>query len=430
MSILSTAIKGFEFECTRDNLQINGMQYVPADFDEAGSYPAIIFSHGFTDNYHGMEQFCKDFAGMGYVTFCFNFCGGGTIYEEENHMRSGKTTDMSVMTEVADLTAVMEYARNLPYVDRQRLTLAGGSQGGFVSGLTATRNADKVCSLVMIFPALCIPDHARMGHLGGSTYDPANVPEVIDCGNSRLGRHFHEEVSVMDTFLELSAYKGPVLILQGLDDRIVNYSYAIRAKENYEKGQCHLQLIRNMGHGLNEEQHNSAAASIRQFMNGRKEILTIRVIITHTESEASVVSCINHSKPEDNLTNANCNEPDAKQSVHDIQKNRIYFTGYCETEYFTGSILPEGCDTQEFTDGVQTGICAEYTLDGLDMEGAHCTIHIVNQRGEVDFEPTIQTDSKALAWLNEAKLTAVLEGGEGGPTVRIYADANTIPIHD
>jgi pimeloyl-ACP methyl ester carboxylesterase len=67
----------------------------------------------------------------------------------------------------------------------------------------------------------------------------------------------------MDVFLELSAYKGPVLILQGLEDETVNYSYAIRATKSYENGQCHLQLIRNVGHGLNEKQKESAVASIR-----------------------------------------------------------------------------------------------------------------------------------------------------------------------
>ena len=45
--------------------------------------------------------------------------------------------------------------------------------------------------LVMIFPALCIPDHARRGGLGGSSYPVDNVPEVLDCGQSLLGRAFH-----------------------------------------------------------------------------------------------------------------------------------------------------------------------------------------------------------------------------------------------
>ena len=59
---------------------------------------------------------------------------------------------------------------------------------------------------------------------------------------------------------------------------------------------------------------------------------------------------------------------------------------------------------------------------GLDSNHKVCSIHIVNQRGEEGFEPTIKTDSEVLSWLNEAKLYAVLEGYDGGLTVRIFAD--------
>ncbi len=72
----------------------------------------------------------------------------------------------------------------------------------------------------------------------------------------------------MDPYLELSAYKGPVLILQGMDDKIVDYSYAIRAQANYEKGQCHLQLIQQMGHGYDKQQQKSMVEAIRQFLAG------------------------------------------------------------------------------------------------------------------------------------------------------------------
>ena len=150
---------------------------------------------------------------------------------------------------------------------------------------SAAKCGDEIRKLIMVFPALCIPDHARRGCLGGASYDADNVPEEIDCGNIVLGKIFHDTVVGMDPYLELSAYKGPVLILQGLEDQIVDYSYAIRAQANYEKGQCHLQLIRQMGHGYDAEQQKSLVASMRQFLADREEILTIRVVITRCESE-------------------------------------------------------------------------------------------------------------------------------------------------
>ena len=386
-------IKENHFTCKRDDLTIQGMEYLPVDFDENKKYPVIIVSHGFTGNYTTMAVYCREFARMGYVAFCFSFCGGGRLGEEETTKSEGNTTDMTITTEVADLCAIIELAKSKTYADAENIILLGESQGGFVSGLTAAKCGDAIKKLIMIYPALCIPDHARRGCLGGGNYNPQNVPKTIDCGASVLGKAFHEEVVDMDPYLELAAYKGPVLILQGLNDTIVNYSYAIKAKESYREGQCHLMLVRDLGHGFNEMQQESALAAIRQFLQEKEEILTIRVIITGQEY--------------------------AKEG--EVQKNTYFFTGYCETKYFQGTILSEGCDVQEYHPETGWKIRAEYTLVGLDCNGEKCSIHIINQRKGEDWKPVIKTDSAALKWLNGADLTAVLEGGSGGPTVRIFA---------
>lgn len=381
------------FTCKRNGLLIRGVQYLPADFQESEKYPAIIISHGFTGVYSDVVDFCRDFAQMGYVAFCFSFCGGSRMDAEEDVKSEGATTDMTILTEVADLLAVKEYVQKLPYTDNSNLVLLGFSQGGFVSGLAAARCGEEISKLIMVFPALCIPDHARRGCLGGADYDVKNVPEIIDCGNIVLGKVMHDTVVAMDPYLELAAYKGPVLILQGLEDNVVDYSYAIRAQANYEKGQCHLQLIRQMGHGYDAEMQKSLLASMRQFLAEREEILTIRVVITRCEST----------------------------DMGEVRKNNIYFTGYCDTEYFRGAIVPEGCDKQEYKEGEAPTIRAEYTLLGNDCNGETCSLHIVNQWERDEWRPVISTKSPALDWLNDADLTAVLEYGKEELTVRVFA---------
>ncbi|MCM1064942.1 MAG: alpha/beta hydrolase [Eubacterium sp.] len=394
-------MKGFKnmreecFSCNRDNRTIRGMQYYPEDYQEGQKYPGVIVSHGFMGHCLDMAGWCRDFARIGYMAFGFNFCGGARSVKDDALQSDGKSTEMNISTEIADLLAVIGFVKGQPSVDTGDLILMGESQGGFVSGLAAAKCGSGIKKLIMIFPALCIPDHARQGHLGGSSYRTDNVPEILDCGHTLLGRAFHEDVAGMDPYLGLSAYEGPVLLLQGLEDPVVNYSYAIRAKENYREGQCHLQIIRDMGHGLTKEQHDSAFSSIRYFLAGREEILTIRIIITHSEEV-----------PEG-----------------EVRRTDLYFTGYCETGYFQGVVLPGGCDARrQYPDG-ETKVRAEYTLDGLDRDGEKCHIHIVNQWGGNDWKPVIETDSAALDWLNRADLTAVVEGGKGGPTIRIFADA-------
>lgn len=51
----------------------------------------------------------------------------------------GNTTDMSVLTEVKDLEAVIEYAESKTYTNSSKILLMGCSQGGFVSVITAAK---------------------------------------------------------------------------------------------------------------------------------------------------------------------------------------------------------------------------------------------------------------------------------------------------
>lgn len=386
------------FTCERGGLVIRGKQFFPVDFSAERKFPIVIVSHGFMGNYTDMEGYCRNFAGIGYLAFCFSFCGGGQKGEPASAKSDGESTDMTVLTEVADLQAVIRYAQSLPYTDADQLVLAGYSQGGLVSGLTAARCGNAVKRLIMISPALCIPDHARRGCLGGASYDPQNVPEVMDCGVTVLGRALHEEVAGMEPFLELSAYRGKVLLIHGMADTVVHYSYAVRAQAEYQEGQCHLQLMRNQGHGYDENQRTSVFDSIRQFLADREEILTIQVFITRCE----------------------------ERGAGEQWKNDVYFTGYCDTKYFKGVITPEGCDAQEYCAETGVKMRAEYTLTGLDPRGESCSVHVVNQRAGTEWKPIVQTDSRALAWMNHADLTAVLEGGDKELKVRIFADRRIV----
>ena len=168
------------FTCERGSLTIRGMQFFPADFAEEGNgsdrkYPIVVISHGFTGNYTDMAGYARSFAGIGYMAFFFSFSGGGRSREPEASRSDGKSTDMTVLTEVEDLLTVIRYAQSLPYTDAGQVVLTGYSQGGFVSGLAAARCGDQAARLIMISPALCIPDHARRGCLGGASYDPRNL---------------------------------------------------------------------------------------------------------------------------------------------------------------------------------------------------------------------------------------------------------------
>ena len=183
-----------DFECRRDHLTIRGTEYRP----EGEKLPAAIVCHGFMANRDSVRHYARALAALGYCAFCFDFCGGSVMHTGKS---DGETTDMSVLTEVRDLEAVIAYVQSLPHIG-QALLLMGCSQGGFVSALTAARHPGLADKLVLFYPALCIPDDARAGKMMFARFDPRNIPEQFSCGPMKLGRCYAADVIGMDHFEE------------------------------------------------------------------------------------------------------------------------------------------------------------------------------------------------------------------------------------
>ncbi len=89
---------------------------------------------------------------------------------------------MSLETEKRDLQCVIDYVSSLGYADMTKLILTGESQGGLVSCLVAAeRQTDK---LILLYPALCIPDDARRGKMLFIRFDPENIDSTLKSGFS------------------------------------------------------------------------------------------------------------------------------------------------------------------------------------------------------------------------------------------------------
>ena len=107
---------------------------------------------------------------------------------------------------------------------------------------------------------------------GGASYDVQAVPEEIVCpGGMHISRRYHENVVNMEPFLEISKYKGRVLVIHGKKDDIVPYAHGVKAKQCYEEGQCKLISVEDAGHGFNEQQDESAMVAVEHFLNHKRE---------------------------------------------------------------------------------------------------------------------------------------------------------------
>lgn len=107
--------------------------------------------------------------------------------------------------------------------------------------------------------------------------------------------------------------------------------------------------------------------------------------------------------------------------------NLCHFTGYAECANFTGIILPGGVDRQMQLADAPACLSARYILEGKDIDGNNCRIFVENNAEIIDGEniqtkPQIITDSKKLAFLEEAKLYGSISPSEEGITIHIFME--------
>ena len=258
-----SGISVHSFACSRDGLTIRGEEYRPA----GDHLPAAIVSHGFMANQSTTRHYARQLAEAGYAAYCFDFNGGSVAGSKSD----GRTTEMSVLTEVMDLETVIDHVADLPYIDGAHILLMGCSQGGFVSALTAAKRKDQISRLILFYPALCIPDDARAGKMMFARFDPRNVPERVNCGPMKLGRRYVTDMLEMDPFKEIAPYPGPVLIVHGTRDNIVHPDYARRAYEAYRSrpdtdAPVYLEMIEGGSHGFSKRHDTIAMARVAEFI--------------------------------------------------------------------------------------------------------------------------------------------------------------------
>ncbi len=244
------------FSCLRDGLTIRGMMFRAPGLK---LQPAAIVCHEFLETQKSVEKYAVTLAEAGFSVFTFDFCGGSLRSRSD-----GKPKNMTVLTELADLFAVMDHARSRPDVKKVPILLMGCSQGGFVSAMAAAQRPHDVAKLVLFYPALCIPDDSRRGRMLTYRFDPKNLPELLGRLPMPLGREYAREAQALDAYDAIRGYPGPVLLVHGTADRIVKIDYSRRAAETYGK-RCRLETIRGGGHIFHGDHAKKASELLRAF---------------------------------------------------------------------------------------------------------------------------------------------------------------------
>ena len=216
---------------------LRGTFYCPSDLNY--KYPLIITSHelGGNADMPWWKNYANHFASEGIAVYAFDFAGGG-----EKSRSDGLTTDMSVLTEALDLESVLNTVKNWPEVDKNKIILVGGSQGGGAASIVASNHVDELTGLILLYPAFYLPDD-----LHNKFPDINNIPEVHRRNNIiDVGSRYITDMYDYDYFANMPAFDKPVLIVHGDSDKTAPLEYSERAINVYKNAE--LRVIKGAGH--------------------------------------------------------------------------------------------------------------------------------------------------------------------------------------
>ncbi len=229
---------------------IYGELFTPPDAREDG--PVAIIAHGFNGTADYGRNYFDVMGRLGYRCYTLDFpCGSVRSRSDSN------TLNMSILDEVSDLRAVVGYFRKQGH---RHVVLIGESQGGLVSALTAAELKDEVSQLVLVYPALCIPDNWRQRYPRVE-----DIQDVTELWGVKMGRRFFEEIHGMHSLDLIGQYRGPVLIVQGDADRVVSMDDSRRAQQLYRPG-TRLHVIPGAGHGFKPHELQQEMQQLEQFL--------------------------------------------------------------------------------------------------------------------------------------------------------------------
>ena len=114
-----------------------------------GSFPAIVMNHGSEQFPKSGQKIAKPYVDKGYVVFFPHRRGQGcsssqseyimdSIYREPAITRDKKFVELQE-THLEDVVAALSYLKQLPYVNKNRIIMAGGSFGGIQTVLATEK---------------------------------------------------------------------------------------------------------------------------------------------------------------------------------------------------------------------------------------------------------------------------------------------------
>lgn len=248
-----------EYSVSYDDKQLYGKITAPSDY-KSKQLPTIVIAHGFNNTLEQYEMYSQLLAKLGYLVYSFDFYGGS----RQSKSGGQDMLNMSVKTELTDLTQVMEKLRSETFVDKSKMSLFGASQGGVVASLYAAAYPDRVHKLMLIFPAFVLFDDVQETYRQLGSPDLNQLPDSLTHRNATLGKIYLIDALNIDIQAEQTKITAPTLIIHGTDDAVVPYQYAVEASQTIPNAE--LVTVEGGEHRIDEKFAITAAPAIQKFL--------------------------------------------------------------------------------------------------------------------------------------------------------------------
>jgi len=195
-----------------------------------GTFPVVIIFHGFSGQRHEMpvvgtdealfQRTARVLAEQGYASLRIDFIGSGES--------DGEWADTTFSGQIADALAAVDHVCALDGIDPNRVAVLGLSQGGLVAASTAGRDQrvasailwSAVASPVSTYSDLLGADAVSAGLTGGA--DDLVTAALPWGATTTLKGSFFRDLYMVDPVAEITAFRGPLLVIVGLNDTIVS----------------------------------------------------------------------------------------------------------------------------------------------------------------------------------------------------------------
>ena len=203
-----------------DGVRLDVSACTPAGAAAADGLPAVVVVHGHGDNSSkaGTVGRARQLAERGYVAVTYSVRGQGAS--------EGLSHTLSVQ-ELYDLQEIITWTLGQPPVDRGKLAVMGGSQGGWHAYMAAAHDPRVACVIAENAPS----DLAQMalpnGCMGRWWYNMTMRRKILTAGYPDVIRRWTAEdrwdlvrewTNVRSPLFRAHAIRCPVMILQGMYD--------------------------------------------------------------------------------------------------------------------------------------------------------------------------------------------------------------------